>query len=133
MFSRSAFETLLIPTLTLTARSAVGSPITTNVSLNEASFLTGVFSNEIVMGDFSAAQAAVAVQVAALNNGQGSGTVPFVLPGTQVMIFPAGLIIVSVWLLAAVAAYGYGTWQRMQYRDMYKRRLAFQATTVRRV
>lgn len=114
-----------MPILTLTAKNTTGGTLLTNVSTNEAAFLTGVFSNNNIMSDFSAAQAAVDEQLAGLKN----GTVAFVLPGVQLMIFPVGLIIVSVWLAVGVVVYGFGTYERMMYAEMYRRR---QAVTVRR-
>lgn len=110
-----------MPTLTLSATNATGGLVNTNVTLNEASFLNGVFSRQTVQSDFSAAQAAVDDQVAALRN----GTVAFVLPGVQLMIFPIGLIITSIWLAVGLAAYGMGTFERIQYAEMYKQRQAF--------
>lgn len=109
-----------MPILTLSAKNSTGGQVSTNVSVNEASFLTGVFSREVVMSDWSMAQVAVDDQVAGLKN----GTVAFVLPGVQLLVFPVGLIITSVWLLIGLAAYGFGTWERMKYADMYKRRQA---------
>jgi hypothetical protein len=111
-------EELVIPVLTLTAQNGAGSRVTTSVTLNEASFLTGVFSNEVVLSDFGAAQASVDTSMSRLTSGQ----VAFVLPGTQILIFPIGLIITSVWLLLGVSAYGYGTFQRMSYAETYRRR-----------
>ncbi|POR38918.1 Uncharacterized protein TPAR_00884 [Tolypocladium paradoxum] len=118
--ARAAVEALVIPTVTLTARNPGGGAVSTNLSLNEASFLTGVFSADVIMSDFSAAQAAVDARIAALRN----GTAAFVLPGVQLMIFPVGLIITSVWLLLGLAAYGLGTYERVCYANMYKRRQA---------
>ncbi|KAI9172528.1 hypothetical protein HJFPF1_02030 [Paramyrothecium foliicola] len=112
------FEELVMPVLTLSAQNASGARVTTTVSLNEAVFLTGVFSNEIIVSDFGAAKASVDNSRAQLTSGQ----IAFVLPGTQIMIFPIGLIITSVWLLLGVSAYGYGTIQRMSYAESYKRR-----------
>lgn len=115
---RAALQSLVMPTLTLSATNSSGSQISTNVSLNEATFLNGVFSREVVMSDFSAAQAAVDDALAALAN----GTAAFVLPGVQIMIFPIGLVITSVWLAIGLAAYGWGTYERIQYAEMYKLR-----------
>lgn len=116
--NRSAFEILTLPTLTLSATAPNGQPVNTTVSLNEASFLIGVFSRHLVQSDFAAAQAAVDAQLIRLAN----GTVPFILPGTELMIFPIGLIITSVWLAIGLAAYGFGTYERLQYAAMYKAR-----------
>ncbi|KAF4971223.1 hypothetical protein FSARC_1945 [Fusarium sarcochroum] len=118
-------ECHIMPTLTLTAKNSTGSTIRTNVSINEAAFLTGVFSKDVVMSDFALAQAAVDEQLAGLSN----GTVAFVLPGVQLMVFPIGLIMFSVWMLIFFAAVGFGTYERYNYAMMYKRR---QAITVPR-
>ncbi|EFY89644.1 hypothetical protein MAC_04297 [Metarhizium acridum CQMa 102] len=118
--SMAAFEAVLIPTFTLTATNSTGSSVQTNVSMNEASFLTGVFSKSVVMSDFSAAQAAVTKQLDLLHN----GTIAFILPGTQIMIFPIGAIITSIWLALGLVAYGWGTFERMNYAEKYKRNLA---------
>ncbi|KAM0430411.1 hypothetical protein ACHAPT_005757 [Fusarium lateritium] len=113
-------ECVIMPVLTLTAKNSTGSTIRTNVSINEAAFLTGVFSQDVVMSDFAMAQVAVDEQLAGLKN----GTVAFVLPGVQLMVFPIGLIITSVWLVVFVAAVGFGTYERFNYAEMYKRRQA---------
>ncbi|QPH05216.1 hypothetical protein C2857_002888 [Epichloe festucae Fl1] len=116
----AALEEVLIPTFTLSATTPRGADIKTNISLNEASFLTGVFSKSVVLSDFSAAQAAVSAQLDALHN----GTHAFILPGVQLMIFPTGTIITSIWLVLGLAAYGLGTFERISYAAMYKRRVA---------
>ena len=56
------------------------------------------------MSDFSKALLAVQEELAGLKN----GTVAFVLPGVQIMVFPIGLVITSVWLAIGVAAYAVG-------------------------
>ncbi|KAG5980282.1 hypothetical protein E4U55_004188 [Claviceps digitariae] len=116
----AALQQVLIPTLTLSAPTPRGPNIQTNVSLNEASFLTGVFSKSVILSDFAAARAAVSAQLSGLHN----GTVAFVLPGVQLMIFPTGTIIVSVWLALGLAAFGFGTYERISYAEMHKRRVA---------
>ncbi|KAK0390102.1 hypothetical protein NLU13_3675 [Sarocladium strictum] len=110
---------ILMPNVTLRAINGSGE-VSTPVSANEASFLAGVFSSQSVMSDFSAAQLAVDKSLEALKN----GTIAFVLPGTQIMIFPIGLIITCAWLIIGLAAYGFGTFERMQYAEMYKNRQA---------
>ncbi|KAM3461784.1 hypothetical protein MY5147_003120 [Beauveria neobassiana] len=116
--SMAALQTLVMPTLTLAATNSSGVRLATNVSLNEATFVNGVFSRDIVQSDFSAAQAAVDDALAALHN----GTAAFVLPGVQLMILPIGLIITSIWLALGLAAYGLGTFERVQYAAMYRER-----------
>jgi hypothetical protein len=108
-----------MPILTLTA----------NVSSNEAVFVTGVFSREIIMSEFAVASAAVDKIVEELRN----GTAPFVLPGVQILIFPVGLVITSVWLLLGFAAYGYGTYMRISYAEQFKRRTAMASNLKRTI
>ncbi len=109
-----------MPTLTLTAVNGNGQTVATNVSSNEAAFVAGVFSQEVIMSSFSLAQAAVDDIVNGLHN----NTVAFVLPGVQIMIFPIGLLVTGIWLVIGVAAIGYGTFQRMSFREQFRRRAA---------
>lgn len=118
-----------MPTLTLTGVNAAGQTVSTNVSSNEAAFLTGVFSKEIIKSDLAVAQAAVDEVVAQLKN----GTVAFVLPGVQLMIFPVGLVVTSTWLLIGLAFYGFGTYERIGYAESYRRRRAIAGDTAKRI
>lgn len=111
-------EALVMPTLTLSAVTSTGARISSNVSLNEAVFIVGVFSKDVILSDFAAAQQAVSLQQAGLKN----GTVAFVLPGVNLMIFPTGLVITGTWLLIGMAVYGFGTYERIQHVTAYKRR-----------
>jgi hypothetical protein len=108
-----------MPVVTLRAVNTLGQTVSTNVSSNEAAFVTGVFSQSIIMSDFNQAMLAVQEELAGLRN----GTVAFVLPGVRIMVFPVGLVITSIWLAIGVAAYGLGTVQRIQYRESYQRAL----------
>ncbi|GJC78697.1 hypothetical protein ColLi_01535 [Colletotrichum liriopes] len=127
--SMSQLEALVMPTLTLTGVNAVGQTVSTNVSSNEAAFITGVFSKEVIKSDLAVAQAAVDEVVAQLKN----GTVAFVLPGVQIMIFPVGLVITSTWLLIGLAFYGFGTYERIGYAESYRRRRAIAGDTAKRI
>jgi len=109
-----------MPVVTLKATNANGQVVSTNVSSNEAAFVAGVFSKDIVMSNFRMAELAVEAEIDRLTN----GTVAFVLPGVQLMVFPIGLIITSVWLVLGVGAYGMGTYARYNFREAHKRRMA---------
>lgn len=109
-----------MPIVTLKATGPTGQPVSTNVSSNEAAFVTGVFSQMRIMSNFTMAQMAVEAEVAALKN----GTIAFVLPGVQLLIFPVGLIITSVWMVAGLVAYGMGTYARYNFREAHRRRMA---------
>lgn len=118
-----------MPVLTLTAQTADGQTVATNVSSNEAVFVTGVFSQEVVMSDFARASLAVDEVVAQMNN----ATVAFVLPGVQLMVYPVGLIIAGSWLVLGVLAYGIGTYDRIRFAEAYRRRLARANATTKRI
>ena len=123
--SMADIETLIIPTLTLSAVNTTGQTVRTNVSSNEAAFLTGVFSKEVVLSDFALAQQAVNNMTQRL----AAKEVAFVLPGVQILIFPVGLIIASVWLLVGLAFYGFGTYERIGYAESFRRRQAVAGNT----
>ncbi|KAH7324930.1 hypothetical protein B0I35DRAFT_172329 [Stachybotrys elegans] len=116
--SMAETEALLLPVFTLTGTTPAGTQVQTNVSINEASFLTGVFADEVVMSDFASAEASIVQQREQLRNGE----IAFVLPGVQILIFPVGLIITSIWLVLGLIAYGIGTFERINYAHMYKQR-----------
>ncbi|KAG9258823.1 uncharacterized protein F5Z01DRAFT_4846 [Emericellopsis atlantica] len=116
----SALEALLMPSLSLTAPSAQSSDnLTTLLSPNEASFITGVFSTLTPQSSFSIAQAAVSSSLALLDEGE----IAFILPGTQILIFPIGLIITGTWALLGVGVYAFGTVERWRFREGYRDRV----------
>lgn len=109
-----------MPIVTLNATNAQGQIVRTNVSTNEATFVAGVFSQKKPQSTFRMAELAVEEEVARLKN----GTTAFVLPGVQIMIFPVGLVITSVWLLLGLVAYGIGTFDRYNFREQHRARMA---------
>ncbi|KAJ3566812.1 hypothetical protein NPX13_g6994 [Xylaria arbuscula] len=113
-------EPLIMPIFTLTATNSVGQTVSTNVSSNEAAFVNGIFSKEVVLSKFNQATIAQANITAALE----AGSVPFVLPGVNILIFPIGLVVSGFWLLVGIGAYGFGTYERYNYRETYRRRKA---------
>ncbi|KAI5919181.1 hypothetical protein F4810DRAFT_518844 [Camillea tinctor] len=113
-------EPLIMPIVTLSAKNAAGQTISTNVSSNEAAFVNGVFSNEVVMSDFALASLAVAEATQEMRN----GTIAFIVPGVNILIFPVGLVVTCVWTLLGFAAYGFGTYERYGHRESYRRRTA---------
>lgn len=109
-----------MPTVTLTGKNLEGQQVSTNVSSNEAAFVNGIFSTDVVMSDFALASLAVENITAQMLE----GTVAFVLPGVNILIFPVGLIITSIWLVVGFGFYAFGTYERYNYRDTYRRRKA---------
>lgn len=113
-------EALVMPTVTLTGKNLAGQTVSTNVSSNEAAFVNGIFSTDVALSDFSIASLAVDTITAQMHN----GTVAFVLPGVNILIFPVGLVLTSIWLVIGVGFYAFGTYERYNYRDTYRSRKA---------
>lgn len=109
-----------MPTVTLTGKNLAGQTVSTNVSSNEAAFVNGIFSTDVALSDFSIASLAVDTITAQMHN----GTVAFVLPGVNILIFPVGLVLTSIWLVIGVGFYAFGTYERYNYRDTYRSRKA---------
>ncbi len=106
---------LLIPTILLGADPDGGSKASTNLtSSSMIFFVSGIFQGQNMAG------AAAAVPTAAAAAAEKASE--FTLPGTTLGIFPVGLIITSVWALILLAAVGYGTWGRLQFREQYRQR-----------
>jgi hypothetical protein len=109
-----------MPVVSLNGVNSAGTTVSTNVSSNEAAFVNGVFSQEVIMSDLALAQLAVNDVVAGLKN----GTVAFILPGTNILIFPVGLVVTGLWAVVGISIYAFGTFQRVSYRESYRRRKA---------
>lgn len=106
-----------MPIVTLSATNSAGQSVSTNVSSTEAAFVAGVFADDVVLSATAQAQLAVNDIVAGLRN----GTVAFVLPGQQVLIFPIGLVVTLVWLLLGTVAVAVGTYERINFRESFRR------------
>lgn len=98
---------LLVPAVSLSARTAGGTDLTTALAMNEAAFVNGVFS------ELADNNVPVVVQAP-----------PFKLPGTRIEIVPAGLYLVTAYTIIGVGVFMWGTFERRQYRDQYRKRLA---------
>ena len=106
-------RTLLVPNIALTGTAQNNTPIATQLSSNDASFVSGTFADQTRAATAPAASTSVVA----------SGATPFVLPGTTLGIFPIGLIITSIWTLLLVGTVGYGTFGRIRFRESYRRRI----------
>ncbi|KAL8723341.1 MAG: hypothetical protein Q9225_000324 [Loekoesia sp. 1 TL-2023] len=106
---------LLIPRIALSGSDRSGKVITTVLSSSEASFVNGIFAEQIK----TSTSAGVPASSAAANAGT------FVLPGRTLGIFPVGLIITSAWTLMFIATVGYGTVERIRFREAYRRRVKY--------
>ncbi|KAH9889726.1 hypothetical protein F4778DRAFT_388536 [Xylariomycetidae sp. FL2044] len=113
-------EPLVMPHVTLSGKAATGETVSTDVSSNEAAFVNGIFSKEVIMSDFARASLAVDEVTAELKN----GTIAFIVPGVNILIFPVGLVVTSIWAFLGFAVYGFGTYERYMHRDNYRSRKA---------
>lgn len=93
-----------------------GQTVNTSLSSSEATFVNGVFAKAATTTK-APAQSPLQTLVVASD-------APFVVPGLNILIFPIGAIITGVWAILFVAAVGWGTVGRMQFRDQYRRRSA---------
>lgn len=107
MFSNTA-QILLTPMITLSGIEQDGTPLNTRFSTQDASFVNGVFASTNAKGPDSPTI---------------TGVNDFVLPGTQLVGFPIGLIVSSIWALLYLMTMGYGTMSRYQARESYRRRV----------
>ncbi|KAI1809568.1 hypothetical protein GGS20DRAFT_274869 [Poronia punctata] len=118
-------EPLVMPIFTLTATNAAGKAVSTNVSSTEAVFVIGIFSKDPpVLSASSTASLAMQNATERLK----AGEVAFVLPGLNILIFPIGLVITGIWTIIGVGFYAFGTYERYQYRESYRRRMAMTAS-----
>jgi hypothetical protein len=91
--------------------SVANTAANTTLSPLEATFVTGVFSDQPKTMATISADGVLA-------------DVPFILPGTKVLIFPIGAIVTGVWAGLFIGVVGWGTVGRMRFRENYRRRKA---------
>jgi H+/gluconate symporter-like permease len=94
-----------------------GTTVTTSLTGSEGNFVNGVFAKAAT----TVTKAAVPQPLQTLVVASGE---PFVLPGTHILIAPIGAIITGVWAALFLATVGYGTVERIRFRDEYRRRRA---------
>ncbi|KAK7539434.1 uncharacterized protein J3D65DRAFT_644982 [Phyllosticta citribraziliensis] len=120
----------LTPRVNVTARRPVDNKVvSSDLAVDKASFLTGVFSdrsagNETISGEQAAI---VANSVSFLMPGQ--RLAPLQVPGITIplpLLTPVGLVVTLVWTVLFVATVTYGTYQRIRFREQYRRRLKMQ-------
>ncbi|KAL8711852.1 MAG: hypothetical protein Q9220_003796 [cf. Caloplaca sp. 1 TL-2023] len=106
---------LLVPNIALSGTDKSGKVITTELSSSEASLVNGIFAQQTTTTTSAGASASSAAAQAAV----------FVLPGRSLGIFPTGLIITGSWTLLFIATVGYGTVERIRFREAYRRRVKY--------
>jgi hypothetical protein len=114
-----------VPQITISAINPISQQaINTTLSSSEASFNSGVFARAAGNStDPSTLIGQPVEQIAAA--AQGLPT-PYDVPGLALGVFPTGLIITSVWMVAFIGVVGAGTIGRMQFREQYRKAIRSQ-------
>ncbi|OAX79397.1 hypothetical protein ACJ72_06285 [Emergomyces africanus] len=121
--TKDDIRVLLIPNITVGASNPQTQQLVmTTLSSDTLSYVAGFFTNE----DNSPVNITIPDASSRLPDIVAAATA-FVLPGTNLGIFPTGLIITSIWAGAFLGAVGHGTLTRMKFRDHYRRRLQMAA------
>jgi hypothetical protein len=108
-----------MPTVTLSGTNAQGSSASTTLSMSEAAFLVGSFSQQKSVTQANVASAQAPIQTLVVGPGQN-----FVLPGTHILIAPIGAVVTGAWAVLLAMTVGYGTIMRMKFKEQYRRRVA---------
>jgi hypothetical protein len=110
----------MIPTITLTVQNTTTRTlVNTTLSSDTFSYVAG----ELVQSNGLPTNITVPEAVAQASPIVSSVS-KFVLPGTQIKIFPTGLIITSIWTAIFGAAVGFGTFERYRFRQHYRTRIS---------
>ncbi|POS83173.1 hypothetical protein EPUL_006246 [Erysiphe pulchra] len=109
-----ALKQILAPNVTLSAVDSTGATITTSLDSDEIKFVTGVFAS--AKGNIPT-KALLAPPIQTLVVGPDA---PFVVPGLNILIFPVGLIITGIWTILIIGTIGYGTFERIQWRERFR-------------
>jgi hypothetical protein len=104
---------ILTPNITLSGITQDGTATSTVLALEDASFVTGLFVKSRVTNETATPSQLAAAGFKA----------DFVRPGTTMVGFPTGLVIVSVWSLLLLAVEGYGIRKKLRARNDYRRRV----------
>ncbi|WEW57117.1 hypothetical protein PRK78_002577 [Emydomyces testavorans] len=117
---------LLIPNITITARTPSNGSVSTALSSDTLSYVSGFLMNDdrspnnITFPD--AAVQAPSIIAAATK---------FVIPGTSLGIYPVGLIVACVWTGLFFLIVGLGTLRRIQFREHFRGRVQMDAARKR--
>jgi hypothetical protein len=125
------WQPLLIPQIAISATNPISKKqANTSLSSTEASFVAGVFSQEVGnLTDPKQLLGKPAEQLAAAAQGKPT---PFVVPGLSLGVFPVGLIVTGIWMVLFAAAVGLGTIGRIQFREQYRRAILAQKAEAQR-
>lgn len=122
----------LTPTISLSGTTKDGTVLRAEISPQDASFLNGAFADNQTQDSPSSAN-----RVGGGGGGGSSssppaqssaGTTEFLIPGRTLGIFPVGFVITMIWTFFFVLVIGLGTFDRIRFREAYRRRLERERT-----
>jgi len=121
----TTFRDLLVPQISISAVNPVSQqPVNTTLSSTEASFNSGVFAR--AAGNSSDPTTLIGQPVEQIAAAAQGLPTPYDVPGLALGVFPTGLIVTSIWMVAFIGVVGAGTVGRMQFRDQYRRAIRAQ-------
>ncbi|KAH8705931.1 hypothetical protein BGW36DRAFT_422459 [Talaromyces proteolyticus] len=112
----SDLKYLMVPAITLSATTNTGTVANTSLASDMISYVAG----QLTQGNGAPTNITTPEAVTMATAIAASASV-FVLPGTNIMVAPVGLIITCIWSGLLIAAVGAGTIGRFQYRMQYRR------------
>ena len=110
---RMTCRSVLTPNVTFSGSAQDGTPISTQLSMSDASFVTGVFATNGSTSDNSSKSSSAAVNHHGL----------ILIPTNTLAAFPTGLVITSVWALLLLMIMGYSTMNKVQARSHYRKKM----------
>lgn len=119
-FPRASVRSSLIPTISLSGTTKDGTDLKSELSPQDASFLNGAFAETQTKAPPSSANSSA--------QSSSGGTTEFLLPGRTLGIFPVGFVITMIWTFFFVVVIGLGTFDRIRFREAYRRRLKRERT-----
>lgn len=115
----------LIPIISLSGITKDGTELKTELSPQDASFLNGAFADNQTKAFPSSPNSGGSPGPAAQSSG---GSSEFLMPGRKLGIFPVGFVITMIWTFFFVVFIGLGTFDRIRFREAYRRRLKRERT-----
>jgi hypothetical protein len=98
--------------------------VNTTLSSTEASFNSGVFAR--AAGNVTNPSTLLGQPVDQIAAAAQGLPTPYDVPGLSLGVFPTGLIVTGIWMVAFIGVVGAGTVGRMQFRDQYRRAIRVQ-------
>ena len=118
----------LTPTISLSGTTKDGIELRTEISPpQDASFLNGAFAENQTQDSPSSTNPGGRPSSPPAQSSAARAT-EFLIPGRTLGIFPVGFVITMIWTFFFVLVIGLGTFDRIRFREAYRRRLERERT-----